>query len=242
VLTVLALLTAYSVAVHTLTGITMSAVTRGGPRLVEHLTAQRTFSGGPDSPQSTLVRGVDELPDDAPADTLAHTSDCTSLWLATGDRYEPWKLVEEEPTVLEVGLDRDIEPGTVRLATVLATTPRDVSLEVRGDHHARIVVSDELATVKGPWFGVYPNTSFRVGIAPRPELGLAEISTTPGGFVGPVPYLQRDEQWRTRPGRVIVDAGASGRARELGATVARRAGLPNRLCHDLAADVTASAP
>ena len=241
-LTVLALLAAYSVAVHTLTGITMSAVTRGGPRLVEHLSVQRTLTGGPDSPQSTLVRSVEELPDDAPADTLARTPDCTSLWLATGDRYEPWALVEEEPTVLEVTLDRDIEPGTVRLATVLATTQRDVTLEVRADHHVRIVVTDELAMVEGPWFGVYPNTSFRLGIAPRPELGLAEVSTTPGGFVARVPYLQRDEQWHTQPGRVIVDAGAAGRARALGATVAHRSGLPNSLCIDLAADVTASTP
>ena len=130
----------------------------------------------------------------------------------------------------------------MRLATVLATTPRDVSLEVRGDHHVRIVVSDELATVRWPWFGVTPTPRSGSASRHRPELGLAEISTTPGGFVARVPYLQRDEQWRTRPGRVIVDAGASGRARELGATVARRAGLPNRLCHDLAADVTASAP
>lgn len=240
VLSVLALMTAYSVAVHTLTGITMTAVTRGGPRLVDHLTTQRTVSGGPNSPQSTLVRDVEELPANAPADTLAHTPDCRSLWLATGDRYEPWVLVEEEPTVLEVALDRDIEPGEVKLATVLATTPRDVSLEVRGDHHVRIVVSDELATVKGPWFGVYPNTSFRLGIAPRPELGLAEISTTPGGFVARVPYLQRDERWHTRPGRVIVDAGAAGRSRELGATVARRSGIPSELCQNLAADVAAS--
>ena len=238
---VLALLTAYSVAVHTLTGLTMSAVTRGGPRLAEHLSAQRMLSGGPHSPQSTLVRSTEELPDDAPADTLAHTADCSSLWLATGDRYEPWVLVEEEPTVLEVTLDRDIEPGTVRLASVLATTARDVSLEVRDDHHVRIVVSDDLATVEGPWFGVYPTTSFRLGIAPRPSFGLAEVSTTPGGFVARVPYLQRDADWNTRPGRVIVDAGAAGRARALGATVERGEGLPNRLCHDLAADVAASA-
>ena len=242
VLSVLALLTAYSVVVHTLTGITMTAVTRGGPRLVEHVSAQRTLSGGPNSPQANLVRTIDELPNDAPADTIARTPDCRSLWLATGDRYEPWVLVEEEPTVLEVGLDRDIEPGVVKLATVLATSPRDVSLEVRADHHVRIVVSDEFASVEGRWFGVYPNTSFRLGIAPRPEQGLAEISTTPGGFVALVPYSQRDEQWRTRPGQVIAAAGASGGARELGATVGRRAGMPNHLCHDLAADVTASTP
>ena len=125
---------------------------------------------------------------------------------------------------------------------MLASTARDVSLEVRGDHHVRVVVSDDDATVEGPWFGVYPTTSFRLAIAPRPSFGLAEVSTTPGGFVARVPYLQRDEAWFTRPGRVIVDAGAAARARELGATVARSAGLPNQLCHDLAADAEASTP
>lgn len=241
-LALLAVLTAYSLVVHTLLGITTSAVTRGGQRLVDHLSTQRTLSGGPDSPQSTLVTTVRTPPPDGPVDTLAHSPTCSALWLATGDRYEPWVLVEEEATVLEVTLDRDIEPGVVRLASVLATTPRDVSLEIRGDHHVRIIVSDEFATLEGQWFGVYPTTSFRVAIAPRPSMGLAEVRSTPGGFVAHVPYLQRDESWHTRPGRVIVDAGAAGRARLLGAGVARAAGQPNQLCHLLAADVAASSP
>ncbi len=235
-----AVLTAYSVGVHTLTGLTTSAVTAGGDHLVRQLEWQRTFSGGPGSAQSRLLTVVDGIPGrPSPPDTLAATPGCAALYLATGDRYEPWVLVAERPTVLEVGLDREIEPGTVRLASILATTVRDVELEVRSDHHVRIVVRDQYASVEGPWFGVYPTTTFRLGIAPRPETQLATVTTTPGGFVANVPYTRRDLDWNTRPGQVVVDAGAAARARALGATVTPREGRRPALCDELTRDAGA---
>ncbi|MFQ6172590.1 hypothetical protein ACK8HX_13355 [Oryzobacter sp. R7] len=232
-----AVLTAYSLAVHALMGLTTSAVTAGGDRLVRHLEWQRALSGGEGSAQAGLVEQVDGPPA-APGtpDTLAMTPGCGALYLATGDRYEPWVLVEERPTVLEVGLGRDIEPGTVRLASVLATSVRDVDLEVRDDHHVRVVVRDAYATVEGPWFGVYPTTTFRLAIAPRPSAQLATVTTTPGGFVAQVPYVRRDLDFNSAPGRVVVDAGAPARARALGATVVPREGRPPALCEGLARD------
>ncbi len=242
VATAVAALTAYSMAVHTLTGLSTSAVTAGGDDLVRQLEWQRALSGGPGSAQASLVEQVQGVPGrPAAPDTLAVTPGCAALYLATGDRYEPWVLVTERPTVLEVGLDRAIEPGTVRLASILATTVRDVDLEVRADHHVRIVVRDAYATVEGPWFGVYPGTTFRLGVAPRPSAQLASITTTPGGFVAQVPYTQRDLQWNTRPGKVVVDAGASARARALGATVTPREGVRPALCDALVEDATGSA-
>ena len=240
---VAAALALYSIGVHTLMGLTTSAVTGGGDHLVRHLSFQRALTGGPGSPQASLVEQVPSLPSEpAPPDTLAVTPDCRALYLATGDRYEPWVLVAERPTVLEVGLGRRIEAGTVRLASIVATSVRDVELEIRDDHHVRIVVRDAYAAVEGPWFGVYPTTTFRLAIAPRPSAQLATVSTTPGGLVAHVPYTRRDLDWNTAPGLVVVDAGAAARARPLGATVQVREGLRPPLCDELVRDGGPASP
>lgn len=206
-LTVLASATAYSLIVQSVLGLSMSAFTSATGQLQKYLHVQRQLSGGPLSAQSELIEFVDELPPSRPADTLAILGQCSALYLASGDRYEPWILVEAEPTVLEVSLRREVKAGYVKIATVGANTPRDVLVQVRDDHHVRVVVRDDFAEVTGPWFGVYPNTTFRVGIALRPGDGLAQVTSTPGGHVTFVPALVRDEDWITMPGSVRIAPG-----------------------------------
>lgn len=236
---VVCLLSTYSILVHFTLGLTTSAVTQQGNRLGSFISTQRSLSGGPGQPQSRLIQVVTELPDSAPADMLAVRDDCSAVYLATGDRYEPWVVVDTEPTVLEITLSRDIRAGEFTVATLEATSSRDVTVEVRRDHHVRVTVRDEFAEVSGPWFGVYPTTSFRLGIAHRSDLGLTEITTTPGGRVAFVPAHRRDDDWITYPGSVTI--GDPEEAARHGASMRQVPGLPSRLCHQLLADLPTAA-
>ena len=110
-------------------------------------------------------------------------------------------------------------------------------LEVRADHHVRLSIRDDLANVAGPWFGVYPNTQFRVGLRVRPELGMAEVSSTPGGFVAFTPWLRGAADSVTHPGEIVVDAlDDSPQAMELGVSVERVEGVASQLCLSLVSD------
>lgn len=238
-LVLLALLTMYSVLAHASLGVTMVAMTQKGPRLEDHVRLQHQLSGGADSPQSRLLRVADGgNPGVAPTDTLAITSDCRETLLSTGDRYEPWVVVAAEPVVMEVTLHRDVEPGRFTLLTIETTRPRQVDLEIRADHHVRIVVGDDFSSVEGPWFGVYPETSFRLGVAPRPEYEMVEVSTTPGGFVAVAPWIVRGDDGIARPAVITQPPDLVRMQQKHEVTVLTRRGVTPHICRLLTADLT----
>lgn len=238
-LTCLVTLTVYSLTLHAILGLTLSAVTQGGDQLQRFVHTQRLVSGGPDSPQSRLITSVAELPPAAAPDTLAILGQCRGLYLGTGDRYEPWARVDAEPVVLEGTLSREIHPGLVKVAEIESSAPRDVLVEVRDDHHVRVIVRTETSTIEGNWFGVYPDTSFRIGIALRSGMGLATVSSTPGGHIAHVPALIRDEHWFTQPGQILVTPGRTNL--RIGLSVREVDGTSSSLCRQLLADHQASA-
>ncbi len=102
VLGVLAAVTAWSTAVQAVSGLWSSAIVGRGEPLVRLLSVQHRVDEALGLAGPPVLRDVTDLPDDAAADTLAATPGCDALYLATGDRYEPWVLVESAPTVLRV--------------------------------------------------------------------------------------------------------------------------------------------
>ncbi len=226
----LALLTAYSVFVHGATGLAASAVVGRGDRLVQLLSAQHGVDEALGTQGPPVLRDVEVLPDDAAPDTLATAPRCSALYLATGDRYEPWVLVESAPTVLEVTVHRGVEPGRVVLATVTGSRTREVVLETRADHHVRVLVTGGDTDTAGPWYGVYPESSTTVGIGVFADIGVAEVTTTPGGRVAVFPSQRIDERWVIRPGRTEVRNGAFSDAADLGVTLETAPSRPTTLC------------
>ena len=73
------------------------------------------------------------------------------------------------------------------------------------------------------------------------DLGYALVTSTPGGFVGYVPFVEWDADWNARPGRLDVAVGPEGESTRQGVRLSRVPGLPLTLCERLRSDVTADA-
>lgn len=234
-LTLLVILTGFSIAANMLTGFTASALTRGGASLERYLEVQERLSG---NEQRSLVSTTDAYPTGGNADEIRIVGDCDELYLNTGDTYEPWKLVQRRGTVVSITLDPDVQPIRVPLIEVNTELKRTVWLDTNRRHQARIVIRSERGLQRGQWFEVPPPYKLSVGVLDKPELGHAEVQSTPGGFVGYVRTFDWDSNWVAQPTRIeIVE---SGRQRALRAGIAIRPGLglAPSLCTRLQADVT----
>ena len=238
VLAALAVFTAYSLLVQTALGYREAAVHTRGERLTDFLNRQRELSGGPGSPQAALVRQVTALPVDPSVDTLGIIGDCSALYLATGDTYEPWALVQARPVVLEFTAPRELRNGAFPLATVVSSRTRSITVETGADNSMRVVVSDGAVRVTGPWVGVYPGTTFRIGWEPRSDVGQLEVTTTPGGRVAFLPWRRVDADWVSHPGEVRLNPALTKDAGALGITVDEPTGRSLSLCRALAADAS----
>ncbi|SDP02229.1 4-amino-4-deoxy-L-arabinose transferase [Pedococcus dokdonensis] len=149
-------LCAFSVAAQVATGSLIAAQTHRGAELTSYLALQERLSGGPGSAVSRLVSRSDELPARGTADDLHVTGDCESLYVNTGDQYEPWNLVEQRDMLVDVTpIFVDYHPGTLRLFEQNGVETRYVSLEFDKDApQARLVVEDKDGNFYSPWFEV----------------------------------------------------------------------------------------
>ena len=235
-LTVTAALAAFGIAANLLTGVSVAATTYRGADLRDFVASQASISGGPGTALSRMVTQSDALPTSGVTDELHVLGDCDALYLNTGDAYEPWVLVEARPQVVEVRVDGRLHTGRVLLYTVHGTVDRHVYLETKKGNYARVVITTKAGDYAGEWFGVYRDSTFRVGIGVATDLGFAEVTSTPGGFVGFVPYIEWDASWNARPGSISPSFHGTRTFDRLGVTMTRQAGLPLDLCHRLLAD------
>jgi hypothetical protein len=139
-------------------------------------------------------------------------------------------LVERRANVVVVDVKDTIRPGRTPMFVVHATKDRYVHLETTRDHYARVVITNEEGDYAGPWFPVYGGGSFRVGVSVASDLGYAEVTSTPGGFVGYVPFTEWDENWEARPGSIELAFRSPHREVKQGVTLHRGEGLPLSLC------------
>jgi len=227
---------AWSLVAWTAVGFATSAFTYRGDRLERYLTLQSALSGGPDSPMSRLVRTGDHLPTGAaPADTLYIRGQCDGLYVATGDSYEPWTVVEERAHVVKVSFPEDLPTRTVMLFTVRGVQEtRTVRLQVEREGQARVVVVDSNGTYAGNYFEITPDSSVRIGLRTDGALAYLEVSSTPGGFVGYVPVAEWSDDWvsefSTVTSRYLVPTDVDG------LQVRPEKGLTPTLCARLVAD------
>lgn len=238
-LTATAVLACFGIAANMLTGVATAATTHRGEDLREFVATQATVSGGPGSALSRRVTQSDDLPARGATDELHVLGDCDALYLNTGDAYEPWVVVEARPQVVEVRVGERLRHGRVLLFTVHGTVDRHVYLETQDDNYARVVITTKDGNYAGGWFAVYRDSTFRVGIGVATDLGFAEVTSTPGGFVGYVPYIEWDASWDARPGSISPSFYGTRTFEKLGVTMSRQQGLPLDLCHRLLADARA---
>ncbi len=182
----------FSVAAQMLTGLTETAMTARGPSLQRYLSAQESLTS---EQQGRLVSRIDGLPTGGETDDIAIRGDCDAVYVNSGDDTQPWVPVEHRSQVFALTLDRDFTATTVRLARIESEEPGWIWFMTNNRGQARLLLETDEGYRPGFWFDVLPPGVIRVGVRDDPDLGYAEVSSTPGGFVGYLRSFDYDESW-----------------------------------------------
>ena len=221
------------------TGSQALAQTWRGDRLVDFLALQHRLGGGPDGPVGRLVSHSPDLPVGGAADDLHVRGDCEALYVHTGDRYEPWVLVEERDVVVTVHAAESGQlPGTARLYDLAGVNQRYVGLE-NYQGLARLVVDDPLQDFFGPWFELPSGDSVEVRAHARSDTGQFEFSAA--GTVLQAPVAEWTPDWSSaHPVLLTHTVGRDRTLDDLGLRLDVRPGPRPALCEALLEDVEQS--
>ena len=225
-------LTVFSLLANTAVGYSIAATTYKGPELESYLARQLSVSGSAPAWQK-LVYASPGDPIGGKADELWIRGDCDALYFNTGEEGDPWVLVQERDTAVVVRTGPRIRPGTYPLMRTTAGEISVMRLEVGADRSARVVITRDGVRRSGQKFDLAPLAEVRIGARNLSELGVAEISSTPGGFVDYVPTAGWDDAQRPVLGHVELITQVPDPSS--GVTVARADTLPLTLCRQIAA-------
>jgi len=231
IVTILGVSAAFSVVAHMLVGYTAAATTYKGPKLESYLATQLSLSGWSDAYRG-LVRQSAGGPTGGRPDDLWIRGDCDALYFNNGEEADPWVLVQERDTAVVIRTNSQTRPGTYPVMQDSAVEDRKVSVRVSFDKQAQLVVDNEGTVARGLLFDLPPQAEIRVGARNMSELGAAEISSTPGGFVSYLPTAQwNDEQ---EPVLTSIVPVAEQPAPEDGLSITTADTLPLPLCQRIA--------
>ncbi len=133
----------FGIVANVAVGLVAARTTWSGGRLVDFLSLQQRISTLTGNPLANHVVIGNSLPDDAPTDTLFIRDDCAALYLATGDQYQPWILVQAQDLGVDVAVDpRGGEPTTLSLFVVAGVHDRSISLDYDGRNRVRLVIDE----------------------------------------------------------------------------------------------------
>jgi hypothetical protein len=225
-----ATLTMFSVVAQLAIAIPSAAYLHRGEPLARYVEWQHRWSG---DAQVRLIGTVDGLPTGGDTDDLVIRGDCDSLYIHTGDTYEPWLPVIERDKVLVLTPTGPLRPGTARLLTVDGLRTGYVDLQVDSRQRVRLTVSNGEDRVVGQYEDA-PTGGVRIGVRNRIDFGFYEVAVTPGGVAGYIPSVYFDEDWDSLPALLNVEPDEES-LEAMGLQVSEQAGLPNPLCHELAA-------
>lgn len=235
VVAVMAALTAFAIAANLSVGYAAAATTYRGPPLSRYVALQNRLSGGAGSAFSRLIVHSTALPSRGSTDQLFITGNCDELFLNTGDETQPWVEIASRNRVVAATFGPHPRPGRVALWRVRAAgVTRSVWLQTNHRGQARVYLHNEGGRYFGPWIDPAPGETVTIGMSIDSSVGYAAVSSSPGGFVGYVPYEAWNGNWVNRPG-TISDTFAT-RSYRGGVLVRRVDGVPPALCERLAHD------
>ena len=228
-------LTAFSLLAQVAVGSLTAAQLWRGDRLVTYLSIQHALSGGPDSAQSRLVTQSAGPPDVGPTDALHVVGNCEALYQNTGDRYEPWLLVERRDMSAQVlATSQQPRRGTLRLFHEDGVEDHWVSLEFKDDTQARLVIEDKDGNFYSTWFGFVTGQTLNVSLTGLTEFGLGRVRVNDNPLLDLyLPLQEWNKDWYAVNSRVEF---APRPPEGSGASVLQEWGPLPSLCQELAGD------
>lgn len=230
-------LASFGIVANMATGLEIARYTWRGQPLINYLELQLKTSD-PSSLRQRILRGEDHPTEHVGStDDLFVVDDCEALYIHSGDLYEPWILVEQRPHVVELTLRDEVRTGRRTLGVVEGRESRELVVETRAPRDLRLMVIDGGMEFPGPWVTPYRGESVRVGIGVDTTTGYARVSTTPGGYVGSVPWVEWGTDWQSRPSSFdwTVPVGHDSRT---GITVSAAEGRTPSFCTKLLSTAT----
>jgi hypothetical protein len=223
---------AFSIAANMLTGYTTAALTSGGPELAGYLAMQNRLS--PEAQSGLIVQDVSQ-PGEGKVDGIHIRGDCDAVYLETGDAYQRWQLVERRSTVVTATLDRRLRATKVPLVRITTRDPRSVWLETDDDDRARVLIVHGQDSFPGPWFSILKPRVIRVGVRDQADLGYAEVTSNPGGWVGYIRAFEWDRDWVSHPVDINIAVPNIGALDRAGIHLRVERGIDPPLCNRLRA-------
>jgi hypothetical protein len=223
------LATVFSMSANMITGYTAAAFTSGGPALDRYLTLQHRLS--PVAQAGLVSEGTGD-PGTGNPDELFISGNCDAMYLQTGDTYHEWQLVSRRSTLVKLTFDRHTRPGRVLVARIGTLRPSTVWVDNDRHGRARVQLVNRTGAYYGNWFDVLEPREIRVGVRDRPDLGYAEVSSTPGGWVGFVQSYDWTSDWMALPIDITPGTETSGAARR-GVHLSVERGLAPPTCERL---------
>jgi hypothetical protein len=137
---------------------------RGRP-LEQLIGMQEAISRFTGHPLDGMVRQVDELPEQGPADELAIIGDCEALYVGTGEDSGEWIPVQfrERSFRLEVG-DDGLRPGSLSLMWFSGYTLRRLHVQVGLERDIRVTLIGTPPDTSGRWLAAEPGDAVVVRI------------------------------------------------------------------------------
>ena len=225
------LLTVFGLAANTAVGFYTAATNFKGAPLERYLGIQTDLSGS-SAAFARLVHRSEGPPQGGAADDLWIRGDCEALYLNTGEVAERWVLVQERDTAVRIQTGPEPSLGTYELMRSTSPQPRSVWLEVMASHQARVLLRNEGGEYRGIPFDLPPAADIRIGARNLSELGYAEITSNPGGFVGYLATSDWSKDWTAVPSHFGVSAQPD--LSEKGVRITTAPTLPLKLCQRIA--------
>lgn len=227
---VLVVATVFSISAQMLTGFAETAMTARGPVLQRYLALQEQLSGPQQAP---LITRIDGLPSGGTTDDIAIRGDCDAVYVNTGDESQPWIPVEHRSIVWRLNFDRDFSATSVKVGAVRARERGFIWLMTNNQGEARFMLDTDEGVRPGFWFEVPPPGEVLLGVRDDPDLGYAEVSSTPGGFVGYLRSFDYDDTWIGSSVDVAPVNPRDAKLARAGITLTIERGLDPPLCQSL---------
>jgi hypothetical protein len=217
---------------------TSGAEASGGQVLRNLVRVEKRVSDWSGRPLDGYVERGSALPDRSAPDRLRVIGDCQAVYLATGDRYEPWMAVDVQGLSLYISVTAPGQPGTVRLVTFAGKGDRYIQLQSDGEGRYRFVVEGEhlkRGRVLTQWRNLTLGTLFSLRITPDSKY-VDFVVYSPSMIYGGLPMTEWDLNSgppKAIPTLIRPDSVPPGDQEALGVNVSTRWDEPSKLCQSL---------